>query len=61
MICHHCGKPIEGEGVPYKVDTYEVRMHKGCRRWYKAKPVTAAAPPEGPEPSVDGDYRGCVG
>lgn len=55
MICHHCGKKIDGEGVPVRVDTYTVRVHKGCRRWY-ARPVSAREPGESWE-SVDGEGR----
>lgn len=55
-ICHHCGKKIEGDGVPFRVDTYVVRMHPYCRRWYKAKPITAQ---EAERPIIeDDDGRG---
>ena len=53
-ICYHCGKKIEGEGVPYSVDGNPVTLHKGCRRWYRSRPITAKEK-EGPWETVDGD------
>ena len=53
-ICYHCGKKIDGEGVPHSVGGNPVTLHKGCRRWYRTKPLTANVPDE-PWESVDGD------